>query len=100
MLFKVEKFKKHFSGRRGLLRRTIGTVKAVDGVSLELDAGKTLGLVGESGCGKSTLGRTILRLSEPTDGHIDFDGHDFTTLKGSPLRQARRQLQMIFQDPY
>ena len=83
-----------------MLLRHVADVRAVDGVSLRLEKGKTLGLVGESGCGKSTLGRTIIRLYEPTAGKIYFGGEDFTLLQGARLRQKRKDIQMIFQDPY
>jgi peptide/nickel transport system ATP-binding protein len=83
-----------------LVRREGDPIKAVDGVTFSLDAGETLGVVGESGCGKSTAGRTILRLLEPTAGTISFDGRDVTTISGEDLRKLRRQAQMVFQDPY
>ena len=91
---------KHFPIKGGgLIRRTIGQVKAVDGVDLAVMRGTTFGLVGESGCGKSTLGRGILRLVDPTAGSVWFDGVDVATLAGEELRHARRRMQMIFQDP-
>jgi oligopeptide/dipeptide ABC transporter ATP-binding protein len=96
----VRDLKKHFPIRKGLLQRAAGTVFAVDGVSFSIAKGETLGLVGESGCGKSTVGRTILRLIEPTDGTIKIDGHDITHLGKSELRPYRRQMQIIFQDPF
>ncbi|HXY99530.1 MAG TPA: ATP-binding cassette domain-containing protein, partial [Stellaceae bacterium] len=91
---------KHFPVRKGLFRRVLGHVRAVDGVSFAIAAGETLGLVGESGCGKSTVARTVLRLIEPTDGSIRLDGQDVTRLGKSELRPYRRQMQMIFQDPF
>lgn len=84
----------------GIFRKQVGNVKAVDGVSLDLFKGETLGLVGESGCGKSTLGRCLIRLYDPTDGTIEINGTNITKLEGSKLRNARTQFQMIFQDPY
>jgi peptide/nickel transport system ATP-binding protein/oligopeptide transport system ATP-binding protein len=92
---------KHFPLTRGILiQRKIGAVQAVDGVSLDVHRGETLGIVGETGCGKSTTARLIMRLLDPTAGEIRFDGQDITNLKGSRLKAIRREMQMIFQDPY
>ena len=90
---------KHFPIRRGVLQRISGYVRAVDGVDLDVLPGQTVGLVGESGCGKSTLGRTLLRLVEPTSGEVSFDGRDITRLRGGDLKKARREMQIVFQDP-
>jgi peptide/nickel transport system ATP-binding protein len=99
-LLKVEGLKVHFPIRQGLLLgRQVGAVRAVDGVDLEIEEGRTLGLVGESGCGKSTLGRAILRLSPITEGRVLFDGADVAPLKGEKLRGIRQDMQMVFQDP-
>ena len=99
-LLKISAVKKYYPISRGLFRRETGTVKAVDGVDLEIDRGETLGLVGESGCGKSTLGRVILGLEPPTEGRVIFDGHDLSSVSGEELHQFRRRMQIIFQDPY
>ncbi|USX49846.1 ABC transporter ATP-binding protein [Lentzea sp. HUAS12] len=99
-LVSVQDMKVHFPIKRGVFfDRTVGYVYAVDGVDLEIKRGETYGLVGESGCGKSTLGRAMLRLNEPTDGKMVFDGQDFSTLQGEELRKMRRRIQMVFQDP-
>jgi oligopeptide/dipeptide ABC transporter ATP-binding protein len=99
-VLEVVNLKMHFPVKKGVLRRTVGHVYAVDDVSLSIGAGETLGLVGESGCGKSTLARSVLRLIEPTAGAIRLDGHDVTRLGKRALRPYRRQMQMIFQDPF
>jgi oligopeptide transport system ATP-binding protein len=99
-LLEVKNLKVHFPVKRGGLRRAADFVKAVDDVSFSIAPGETLGLVGESGCGKTTLGRAIVRLLEPTAGSVVFAGKDMAHLNGAELRAQRRQLQMIFQDPY
>jgi len=99
-VLEVEDLKKYYPVTAGFFKRKIGDVKAVDGISLKLKRGETFGLVGESGCGKSTAGRTILRLTDPTEGKIIFDGKDITRLRGARLRRARQDFQMVFQDPY
>jgi oligopeptide transport system ATP-binding protein len=100
VLVEVKNLKKHFPIYRGVLRRQVGAVQAVDGITFDIYKGETLGLVGESGCGKSTAGRTILRLLEPTDGAVYYSGEDLTELSKNDLRRQRRNMQMIFQDPY
>ena len=99
-LLEARDLKMHFSVTGGLLRRRIGSVFAVDGMSFSIERGTTLGIVGESGCGKSTLGRTVVRIYRPTDGSIRFDGRDISTLPARELISLRRRMQMIFQDPY
>jgi oligopeptide transport system ATP-binding protein len=99
-LIKVENLKKYFPIKGGLLGKDIGQVKAVDDVSFFINKGETLGIVGESGCGKSTTGRTILRLLEPTEGKIYFEGRDITNLSSNEMRKVRREMQMVFQDPF
>jgi peptide/nickel transport system ATP-binding protein len=99
-LLKVENLQVHFPVKRGLLQRTVGHIKAVDGVSFNVYRGQTLGLVGESGCGKTTTGRAILRLIEPTGGRVTYDGVDLGQLGSSELRAMRGKMQIVFQDPY
>ena len=99
-VLKVTDLKKHFPIHRGVLSRVVAHVQAVDGVSFEIRRGETLCLVGESGCGKSTVAKSITRLETPTAGKIELNGVDITHLEGEPLRLQRRQMQMVFQDPY
>lgn len=101
IILRVNNLKKHFPITSGIIfQRQVGAVKAVDGVSFDVYRGETLGLVGESGCGKSTTGRTILQLYKPTDGAVLFEGVDLASLGAGEMRRMRRELQMIFQDPY
>nr|WP_165507372.1 dipeptide ABC transporter ATP-binding protein [Streptomyces seoulensis] len=100
VLLRVEGLTKHFPIKKGILQRQVGAVKAVDGIDFEVRKGETLGVVGESGCGKSTMGRVITRLQDPTGGKITFDGQDITRLGTGRMRPLRRDIQMIFQDPY
>jgi len=99
-LLEVRNLQKYFPVRRGILSRVVGQVKAVDGVSFHIREGETLGLVGESGCGKTTTGRALLRLIEPTGGEVLFGGAPVLRLRGEELRKIRKQMQIIFQDPY
>lgn len=99
-LLEVKNIKKWFPAKKSPFSREKVYIKAVDGVSFTLNEGETLGVVGESGCGKSTMGRTVLRLIEPTEGQVLFEGKDYTALKDAELRKSRTDLQIIFQDPY
>jgi oligopeptide/dipeptide ABC transporter ATP-binding protein len=99
-LVRVRDLETHFPVRRGVLRRQVGAVRAVDGVSFDIHPGETLGLVGESGSGKSTTGRTLLQLERATSGTVSFMGEELTTAPAEAIRAARRHMQMIFQDPY
>ena len=100
VLLKVDNLKMHFPIYRGVIRRQVGVVHAVDGISFDIHKGETLGLVGESGCGKSTTGRSILQLYKPTAGNVYFKDINLVKLRPEPMRMMRRELQMIFQDPY
>ena len=100
VLLKVKKLKKYFPVRGGILSKVIGYVQAVDEISFDIKEGETLGLVGESGCGKTTAGRTITRLLEPTAGEVDFEGENVFKFSKEELRKARRNIQIIFQDPF
>jgi oligopeptide transport system ATP-binding protein len=99
-ILRVQDLVKHFPVRGGVLRRQVASVKAVDGISFAVNEGETLGLVGESGCGKSTTARLVMRLIEPTSGTVEFEGRDLMHVPGDQLRAMRRDLQIVFQDPY
>ena len=98
-LVRVENLKKYFPLMGGVFRKVVGKVHAVDDVTFDIYRGETLGVVGESGCGKTTLGRTIMRLLEPTSGKIIFEGRDISRVTGSDLREIRKGMQIVFQDP-
>lgn len=99
-LLKVEGMKKYYPIKGGILNRTVGQIKAVDGVSFEIRKGETLGLVGESGCGKSTIGRQIVGLEKPTEGKIYYDGRELTSMRNKEMKEIRTDIQIVFQDPY
>ena len=100
VLLRIENLQMHFPVKKGIMQRQVGAVKAVDGLTFTIQRGETLGLVGESGCGKSTTGQAILQLERPTGGRVFFEDQELTQLQGEPLRQMRRRMQIIFQDPY
>lgn len=100
VILEVRNLVKYFPVKAGILQRTIATVKAVDGVSFQIERGETFGLVGESGCGKTTTGRSILRLEEPTSGEIIFEGIEITKLNQKQLKKLRPKMQIVFQDPF
>ncbi len=100
ILLEVQNLKKYFPIKKGLISKTIGYVKAVDDVSFQIKKGETLGLVGESGCGKTTIGRSLLRLIEPTGGIVNFEGQNVTEMDSKDLKKLRKDMQIIFQDPY
>ncbi len=100
VILRAENLVKHYPIKAGIFRTTVGSVKAVDGVTFDLHKGETLGIVGESGCGKSSLGRTLMRLEEPTSGKVIFDGIDMYAQRGKAMRRLRRDIQIVFQDPY
>lgn len=99
-ILEIENLKVYFPIKAGVMQRTVGHIRAVDGVSFKINRGETLGLVGESGCGKTTIGRAIVRLNEPTEGKILFEGKDILATEGKELRELRKHIQIIFQDPY
>ena len=100
LILKVDNLKMHFPIHKGLLGKTVGYVRAVDGVSFEIERGKTFGLVGESGCGKTTVGKCVLRIYSPTDGDITYNGNNIAKYDVNDMAPIRRDIQMIFQDPY
>ena len=99
-ILEVSHLKKYFDIKGGIFGKSVGEVKAVDDLSFSVNEGEILGIVGESGCGKSTAGKSILRLIEPTDGSVKFEGTDLTDLTSEEMRQLRKNMQIIFQDPY